>query len=182
MSLPVNTERPSIAQVKGVYNNVFNNLTNNFNQTLASYRQISALNDKTTQALSTGQKLLRNVSLRNGELSNEIKDQVGILDTKYRKLELTEEDINLNQNIIKTLYILLIGIAISIIIMIVSFFMKLGNGTSSLTTTSSSDSSQSLFGKIGSFFSGTKGPAYKGNLVSSDSGATGNLFKIGGKK
>jgi glutamate mutase epsilon subunit len=141
------------------------------------------MNERTNRALVTGQKLLRNVSLKNGDLSNDIKKQIGDLDTKDRKIELTETDIKLNQNIIEILYTILIGVAISIVIMIVSYFMKWDNGISQSSVTSSTSNSDSLLDKVGSLFKfNSNGNNYKGNLLSTDSGISGSLFKIGGNK
>jgi hypothetical protein len=188
MSFPENREGRNVNDVKNMYKRVFNNLQTSFNRNLDDYRRVSTLNDKTTKALSSTQQLLRNVSFRSGELSNEITDQIGIIDTKNRKLELVEEDISLNQNIIKTLYILLIGVAISIVIILISVVMKWGNGSNSVSTVSSmsSNDSGSLFDNIGNTFSSlfkkNDAPTYKGNLFSNDGSTTGNLYKMGGNK
>jgi hypothetical protein len=183
MSFPENRERTSINEVKGTFKSVFDQLNNNFNSRLNEYRRINDMNERTNRALVTGQKLLRNVSLKNGDLSNDIKKQIGDLDTKDRKIELTETDIKLNQNIIEILYTILIGVAISIVIMIVSYFMKWDNGISQSSVTSSTSNSDSLLDKVGSLFKfNSNGNNYKGNLLSTDSGISGSLFKIGGNK
>jgi hypothetical protein len=186
MSFPENKEGGSVDAVKQSFKSVFNQLNNNFNSKLNEYRRINDMNERTNRALVTGQKLLRNVSLKNGELNNDIKKQIGDLDTKERKIELTEMDIKLNQNIIQILYIILIGVAISIILMIVSYFMKWGGEISSPTSVTSSSStteSGSIFDKLGSLFKpSSSSNNYSGNLLSSDSGFTGNLFKMGGNK
>ena len=188
MSFPENKEGRSVNEVKQTFKSVFNQLNNSFNTKLSEYRRINDMNERTNRALVTGQKLLRNVSLKNGDLSNDIKKQIGDLDTKERKIELTEMDIKLNQNIIEILYTILIGVAISIILMIISYFMKWNNGSSSssISSTSSSgstSSSDSIFDKLGSLFKpSSSNNTYSGNLLSSNSGFSGNLFKMGGNK
>jgi hypothetical protein len=181
MSLPENTQRPSVNEVKKTFNSSFDELNNRFNNLLTTYRSVSGLNEKTNKNITTADKLLRTITLKSGELSSEINKQIGVIDTKSRKIELTESDINLNQNIIQVLYIILIGVAISIIIMIVSLFMKMGSSPT-VSTTSTSNSDGSFFDKMSSYFTLNSGPTYKGNLLASDSGYSGNLFKYGGKK
>ena len=179
MSFPENTEGRNASEVKSRFTSVFNQLNSRFNNSLSQYRQISNMNDRTTKALSTSQRLLRNMTFKTGKLSNQVSGQIGILDTKNRQIEIAEDDINVNQNIIKILYIILIGVAISIVIMLISFFMKLGNGS----TSSSSSAEPSIFDKLGSYFTlGTTGNTYKGTLTSNEGGITGNLFKMGGNK
>jgi hypothetical protein len=181
MSLPENTQRQSVNEVKKTFNSSFDELNNRFKNLLTTYRSVSGLNEKTNRNITTTDKLLRTITLKSGELSNDINKQIGIIDTKSRKIELTESDINLNQNIIQVLYIILIGVAIAIIIMIVSLFMKMGSSPT-VSTTSTSNSNGSIFDKMSSYFTFNSGQTYKGNLLTSDSGYSGNLFKYGGKK
>jgi hypothetical protein len=173
--------------------NYFSNSMDKYKTLVSNINNINLNTDKLNSFLE-----------KNNTLENKLDEQIGELDTKNRRIQLTEKDISFNQEIIRILYIILIGLSIIVVLYGLLFIYRTYKPSSSISSSSTSTSTSSIstdnyFSKmkengssIGSYFSNLFGTSKdkassSSSYSTSDSGrdsSSGSFFSniFGSKK
>ena len=150
--------------------NYFSNSMDKYKTLVSNINNINLNTDKLNSFLE-----------KNNTLENKLEEQIGELDTKNRRIQLTEKDISFNQEIIRILYIILIGLSIIVVLYGILFIYRtfrpsssISSSTTSTYTTSSSDyfsKMKETGSNVGSYFSNLLGTS-KDKTSSSSSYST----------
>lgn len=125
--------------------NYFSNSMDKYKTLVSNINNINLNTDKLNSFLE-----------KNNTLENKLQEQVGELDTKNRRIQLTEKDISFNQEIIRILYIILIGLSIIVVLYGILFIYRTYKPSSTSSSTSSTSLSSTSSTSTDDYFSKMK--------------------------
>jgi hypothetical protein len=143
MSIPDNVNANSSDEIKNKMKGALNALEDRYNSERDKLDLSTDVNKLYNQALFNNNKLSSTQLFTKQVLSNTLAEQLDEIDTKHRMIQYTEADLSINQDLVKTMYILLFIILGALVLaFILSYTGYLNSGT---TTSSSSFGLSSLF-------------------------------------
>jgi hypothetical protein len=172
MSLPSNINTVKIDDIKKRFNSEVDRLDTQYKTVTDKLNLTNNLSKMYNKAVFNGDRLYSTQLFTKQILSDKLSEQLDEMDTKQRMIQYTESDLLFNQNIVKTLYILMIGISIAVVIMMILYFSGFFSNLGSQPITSSS-SIGNIFGYSNNTGLSTEPKTsgigdYFGNLFGSD--------------
>jgi hypothetical protein len=137
-SLPSNNPSPNTDSIKRNITNSVSNLEKAFDDIYYKNDMAVKWSDTYNKAVFNGNRYISTQVHTEKLLGNAISQQTVEMDTKNRMIQFTEADLKFNQNIVYILYILMIGISMSVLIMIGVMIYDKKRGASPLTSVTTS--------------------------------------------
>jgi hypothetical protein len=137
-SLPSNNPSQNTDAIKRNINNSVSNLEKAFDDIYYKNDMAVKWSDTYNKAVFNGNRYVSTQVHNEKLLGNTISQQTVEMDTKNRMIQFTEADLKFNQNIVYILYILMIGISMSVLIMIGVMIYDKKRGASPLTSVTAS--------------------------------------------